>query len=134
MNKSVRILFLLITIFAASAVSLSRASKEQSNSGHRGFSSRFLAGIPYGSITNCKINPRVCVVEGSAGPHCCHNKCVNLETDSSNCGRCGKKCGHQKICCEGKCVNPMRNEKHCGKCGNKCDEASSCVYGMYSYA
>ncbi|XP_028755248.1 stigma-specific STIG1-like protein 1 [Neltuma alba] len=132
MNKSVRILFLVVAIFAASAVTLSKA-EQQFNSGRR-LSSRFLAGIPYGSIMNCNINPKVCVADGSAGPDCCNNKCVNLEIDSSHCGRCGHKCGHQKICCEGKCVNPMRNEKHCGKCGNKCDESSSCVYGMCSYA
>ncbi|XP_028755281.1 stigma-specific STIG1-like protein 1 [Neltuma alba] len=132
MNKSVRILFLFITILAVSAITLSKAEDESNSLG--GFTSRFLAGIPYGSTTSCKRNPKVCLVEGSAGPDCCNNKCVNLEIDSSNCGRCGKKCGHQKICCEGKCVNPMNNEKHCGKCGNKCDETSSCLYGMCSYA
>ncbi|XP_028755205.1 stigma-specific STIG1-like protein 1 [Neltuma alba] len=127
MNKSMNILFLLFTILAASAITVSKA-EQQFNFG-RGLTSRFLAGI-----TNCKINPKVCLVEGSAGPDCCNNKCVNLEIDSSNCGRCGKKCGHQKICCQGKCVNPMTNEKHCGKCGNKCDKTSSCLYGMCSYA
>ncbi|XP_054779478.1 stigma-specific STIG1-like protein 1 [Prosopis cineraria] len=128
MNKSLSLLFLFITIVAASAITVSKAEEKEFNFG-RGLTGRFLAGI-----TNCKINPKVCVAEGSAGPDCCYNKCVNLEMDSSNCGKCGKKCGHQKICCEGKCVNPMNNEKHCGKCGNKCGEDSSCLYGMCSYA
>ncbi|KAK4259039.1 hypothetical protein QN277_005415 [Acacia crassicarpa] len=130
MNKSLRILFLLITtILAASAITtLSQEDEEHFRFG-RGLTSRVLAGTTY-----CKINPSVCLVEGSAGPDCCNNKCVNLEIDSSHCGRCGKKCPHQKICCEGKCVNPMSNKKHCGKCGNKCDDASSCLYGMCSYA
>ncbi|KAK4259038.1 hypothetical protein QN277_005414 [Acacia crassicarpa] len=129
MNKSMRVLFLLIiTIVTASAITVSKAEEEEPKS-VRGFTNRFLAGINY-----CKINPRVCLEEGSAGPDCCKNKCVNVEIDSSNCGKCGKKCPHQKICCEGKCVNPMNNKKHCGKCGNKCEETSSCLYGMCSYA
>ena len=94
----------------------------------------FLAHLPIRAVMTCQSNPSVCLVEGSPGPDCCTNKCVNLATDESNCGRCGKKCGYRKMCCEGKCVNPMTNEQHCGKCGNKCDKGSSCVYGMCSYA
>ncbi|XP_054776243.1 stigma-specific STIG1-like protein 1 [Prosopis cineraria] len=135
--KSSYLFLLIITILVASAATLSAGHEEEEEPKFvGGIKSRFLANTPHdGSITtSCKINPKVCVVEGSAGPDCCNNKCVNLEMDASNCGRCGKKCGHQKICCQGKCVNPMSNEKHCGKCGNKCDEASSCLYGMCSYA
>lgn len=85
-------------------------------------------------VLKCDKYPKVCHIKGSAGSDCCKNKCVNLSTDVSNCGKCGKKCSYGKICCEGKCVNPRTNEKHCGKCGNKCNSESSCIYGMCSYA
>lgn len=85
-------------------------------------------------VKTCDKYPSVCLAKGSAGPHCCQKKCVNLTTDRLNCGRCGKKCNYSKICCQGKCVSPMSNEKHCGRCGNKCKKGSSCVYGMCSYA
>lgn len=85
-------------------------------------------------VLKCDKYPKVCHIKGSAGSDCCKNKCVNLSTDVSNCGKCGKKCSYGKICCEGKCVNPRTNEKHCGKCDNKCNSESSCIYGMCSYA
>ncbi|KAG4401400.1 hypothetical protein AAZX31_07G244300 [Glycine max] len=85
-------------------------------------------------VLTCEKYPEVCLIKGSAGSDCCKNKCVNLSTDVSNCGKCGKKCSYGKICCEGKCVNPRTNEKHCGKCDNKCNSESSCIYGMCSYA
>ncbi|KAI4295941.1 hypothetical protein L6164_035934 [Bauhinia variegata] len=96
--------------------------------------SRFLAQVTDRVKLSCQRNPKICHVEGSAGPDCCKNKCVNLLTDALNCGKCGKKCGFKKICCEGKCVNPLNNNLHCGKCGNKCNKGSSCVYGMCNYA
>ncbi|KAF7840601.1 stigma-specific STIG1-like protein 1 [Senna tora] len=137
MNKSMRydiILFLLITILAASAI-ITHSKAEEVTHNVGGFKSRFLAHVPYGStITSCERSPKACKVDGSPGPDCCSNKCVNLQNDPLNCGKCGKKCGSNKMCCEGKCVNPMTNEKHCGKCGHKCESASSCLYGMCSYA
>ncbi|KAK7363773.1 hypothetical protein VNO77_05930 [Canavalia gladiata] len=95
---------------------------------------RFLSQIYERVVLTCDKNPEVCNIKGSAGSDCCKNKCVNLSTDGSNCGKCGKKCSYGKICCQGKCVNPQTNEKHCGKCGNKCNAESSCIYGMCSYA
>ncbi|KAG5011279.1 hypothetical protein JHK87_019794 [Glycine soja] len=80
-------------------------------------------------VLTCEKYPEVCLIKGSAGSDCCKNKCVNLSTDVSNCGKCGKKCSYGKICCEGKCVNPRTNEKHCGKCDNKCNSESS--YNKY---
>lgn len=141
MNKSLRnnILFLLITILAASAITVSKGEithEEEEEATHvGGIKSRFLGHVPYGSGSmSCEASPRVCQVEGSPGPDCCSNKCVNLLINPLNCGRCGKKCGFHKMCCEGKCVNPMTNQKHCGKCGHRCDDGSSCLYGMCSYA
>ncbi|CAK9140946.1 unnamed protein product [Ilex paraguariensis] len=95
--------------------------------------SRFLAQKPRVEMT-CNNYPRVCRTKGSPGPDCCKKKCVNVLTDTLNCGKCGKKCKFSEICCEGKCVNPLSNKKHCGSCNNKCKKGSSCVYGMCSYA
>ncbi|XP_022137622.1 stigma-specific STIG1-like protein 1 [Momordica charantia] len=101
------------------------------SSSHR----RFLIDFqPLRNKMTCNKYPRVCRSEGSAGPDCCKKKCVNVETDQYNCGRCGKKCKHSKICCKGKCVNPMFNVKHCGGCNNECSKGSLCVYGMCDYA
>ena len=143
MKSSLKILFLFIILMALATNALSKgqfvptndneASETEKPTSLRG-ASRFLAQVSGGSAATCLENPSVCYADGSAGPNCCKNKCVNLLTDSLNCGRCGKKCSYKKICCGGKCANPMTNEKHCGKCGNKCDKESSCVYGMCNYA
>ncbi|KAI4298727.1 hypothetical protein L6164_032251 [Bauhinia variegata] len=117
----------------ALVITLSATSSEESTSSLRG-TSRFLAQEKARSALSCKKYPKVCQVNGSAGPDCCINKCVDLSKDRFNCGKCGKKCGYSKICCDGKCVNPMTNNKHCGKCGNNCNKGSSCLYGMCSYA
>ncbi|KAK2999190.1 hypothetical protein RJ639_023029 [Escallonia herrerae] len=96
-------------------------------------SNRFLAQNPRATVT-CDKYPRVCRAKGSPGRDCCRKKCVNVETDRLNCGRCGRKCKYSEICCEGKCVNPRFNKGHCGGCNNKCKKGSSCTYGMCSYA
>ncbi|XP_059440566.1 stigma-specific STIG1-like protein 1 [Corylus avellana] len=137
--------FFVLAILMASAITLIPATpsqeeeeeeKEASATSLRG-TSRFLAQRSQKSVRvvkTCDKYPSVCLAKGSAGPHCCQKKCVNLTADRLNCGRCGKKCSYSKICCQGKCVSPMSNEMHCGSCGNKCKKGSTCVYGMCSYA
>ncbi|KAK7412687.1 hypothetical protein VNO78_04239 [Psophocarpus tetragonolobus] len=78
----------------------------------------------------CDKYPRVCRAKGSQGPDCCRKKCVNVLTDTNNCGNCGKKCKYSQVCCKGKCVNPMFDKHHCGKCGNKCNKGDACVFGL----
>ncbi|KAK7262134.1 hypothetical protein RJT34_29695 [Clitoria ternatea] len=112
------------------AISLSAESGWEAIKGRN----RFLSEKSERVVLTCEKYPKICHVEGSSGSDCCKNKCVNLSTDGSNCGKCGKQCSYGKICCQGKCVNPRTNEKHCGKCGNKCNANSSCIYGMCSYA
>ncbi|PQQ02605.1 hypothetical protein Pyn_16166 [Prunus yedoensis var. nudiflora] len=94
--------------------------------------SRFLASRP--PPVTCDKNPKVCQAYGSTRPDCCNKKCVDKNTDTANCGKCGKKCNYAEICCEGKCVNPMSDKENCGSCNNKCKKGTSCVYGMCSYA
>ncbi|KOM33657.1 hypothetical protein LR48_Vigan01g321300 [Vigna angularis] len=116
--------FVVAMLIMALAISVS--GKEAKNVKNRFLSERV--------VVTCDKYPNVCDIKGSAGSDCCMKKCVNLSTDGSNCGKCGKKCSYGKICCQGKCVNPKSNQKHCGKCGNKCNAESSCIYGMCSYA
>ncbi|KDP20713.1 hypothetical protein JCGZ_21184 [Jatropha curcas] len=99
----------------------------------RGITNRFLAQASREAMT-CDNYPRVCRAKGSPGPDCCKKKCVNVATDKTNCGKCGRKCKYPEICCKGACVNPMSNKKHCGGCNNKCKKGSTCSYGMCSYA
>ncbi|KAL6282009.1 hypothetical protein ACE6H2_012938 [Prunus campanulata] len=94
--------------------------------------SRFLASRP--PAVTCDKNPKVCQASGSTGSDCCNKKCVDRNTDTANCGKCGKKCNYAEICCEGKCVNPMSDKENCGSCNNKCKKGTSCVFGMCSYA
>lgn len=35
----------------------------------------------------------------------CGRKCVNVQTDTANCGACGKKCDSGETCAQGTCVN-----------------------------
>ncbi|TKY53988.1 Stigma-specific STIG protein 1 [Spatholobus suberectus] len=125
--KSLKTLLLLAMLMAlATSMSAISPGSEEPKGKNRFLSDRV--------VLTCNKNPNVCYIKGSAGSDCCMSKCVNLSTDVSNCGKCGKKCSYGEICCEGKCVNPQTNEKHCGKCGNKCNAESSCIYGMCSYA
>jgi hypothetical protein len=36
----------------------------------------------------------------------CGGKCVNLSTDSKNCGKCGRRCSSGATCSNKKCVRP----------------------------
>ena len=103
--------------------------------------------------------PKKCGVHAACkkGSTCCKNKaCVNLYSDATNCGKCGKKCkaGFQCVggkckklpkpkrcgvhaeckkgstCCKNKsCVNLYSDATNCGKCGKKCKVGFQCVGG-----
>lgn len=81
----------------------------------------------------CHRYPRVCREVGSPGPDCCWGKCVNVDTDRQNCGRCGKCCRYGQACCGGCCVDVLFDPMNCGCCGNKCMPGASCKYGMCNY-
>ncbi|XP_022714418.1 stigma-specific STIG1-like protein 1 [Durio zibethinus] len=148
-------LFLMLTMVMAFAITLSASTTSgeepfrnndenpseasdlpmadtQEPSSFRG-AGRFLAQSSRAAKT-CDKNPKICRINGSPGPFCCNKKCVDIETDKFNCGKCGKKCNYSKICCEGKCVNPLSNQRHCGGCNNNCGKGNACLYGMCSYA
>ncbi|CAH1448253.1 unnamed protein product [Lactuca virosa] len=77
----------------------------------------------------CDVYPRVCRARGGVAPDCCKKKCVNVDTDRSNCGFCGKKCTSNESCCQGKCVDVSANRLNCGFCGLKCKYNESCCKG-----
>lgn len=71
----------------------------------------------------------------------CENHCVNLRSDSANCGECGHACPDGLPClaafcgtcpgtiCEGWCVDLNYDRHHCGRCGNPCGPNEACNRG-----
>lgn len=62
----------------------------------------------------------------------CGNACVNLKSDNTNCGSCGKACGEGFTCCEGFCRRLASDNGNCGACGNECFLSGSrfCICGI----
>jgi len=78
----------------------------------------------------------------SGGLSSCSGACVNLQTNSQNCGSCGKVCSAGMTCqngicsggaggcsggllsCSGVCKNLQFDEQNCGACGVQCSEAN----------
>jgi len=74
----------------------------------------------------------------------CSGTCVNVSTDTYNCGACGTKCKAGYVCALGKCalscqagltdcsstcVNLKTDLSNCGACGSKCKAGSFCNAG-----
>jgi hypothetical protein len=69
----------------------------------------------------------------------CSGTCVDLKTDSNNCGACGKVCAagtscSNKLCCgaglvncSGTCVDLKTDSSNCGACGKVCAAGTSCL-------
>jgi hypothetical protein len=68
----------------------------------------------------------------------CGGTCVNLQTDTNNCGACGSACMANQSCisgacactglvCNGACVNPNTDNNNCGACGNVCAAGYQCT-------
>ena len=91
------------------------------------------------------------VLECSGGLENCGGLCVDIQSDTENCGGCGKKCEVQNgepVCNNGQCeikecfsgwddcnndvtdgceINIDRDNRNCGGCGIECDEGYACV-------
>jgi len=64
----------------------------------------------------------------------CGGRCVDLQTDSFNCGGCGIRCSSGQTCCSGHCVDTQIDSTNCGSCGQVCSTpsggAATCVGGI----
>lgn len=75
----------------------------------------------------------------------CNNKCVDLITDSSNCGYCNTTCSSGQYCLNGQCMKSCSasqtscpdgcfdlqyDAKHCGTCLNACPRGLICYHGQ----
>jgi len=67
----------------------------------------------------------------------CNGICVDIMTNSANCGACGLACSGEDVCnvgvcscsmdkmkCNGKCVDTSYDPQNCGKCGMTCSAAN----------
>jgi hypothetical protein len=78
------------------------------------------------------------------GQTSCSGKCVDLTSDSSNCGTCGTACQPSQFCqrgtcaiadagcttgspCNGTCVDFTADPANCGSCGTACPSGQECV-------
>jgi hypothetical protein len=75
----------------------------------------------------------------------CDGYCVDLGSNFTNCGRCGRRCSGAESCqngecvtpdcepgqkrCNDICVDPRRDPQNCGTCGNACRATQGCANG-----
>jgi hypothetical protein len=77
------------------------------------------------------------------GQTLCLQRCVDVSTDSNNCGACGAACAARQACalgvcgcasgsvsCGGVCVGALFDSVNCGACGSACDAGSVCSGGV----
>ena len=75
------------------------------------------------------------------GTTLCSGACINLQTDSANCGSCGHTCLSGQECiaggckcpdisCKGTCVDSQNDPNNCGGCGTICPKGQSCNVGQ----
>jgi Stigma-specific protein, Stig1 len=82
----------------------------------------------------CPPGQRVCQQTGSDEL----GKCVDLQTDLFNCGKCFNWCRDisseervvEPACCGGVCVDLLRDRSNCGRCGNVCTPKEECRGGV----
>lgn len=62
---------------------------------------------------------------------CCNGVAKDLNSDPTNCGKCGRKCAKGLVCLRGACVElDVANDKfNCGSPGIRCQDLQKCVAG-----
>jgi hypothetical protein len=92
-------------------------------------------------------DPCKCKADGSCDTNSaeawCSCQCVNTNSDSANCGSCGKTCPSAQDCetgacscplagqtlCGAQCTNTSFDPANCGTCGQQCGEGEGCCSG-----
>jgi hypothetical protein len=82
-------------------------------------------------------------LQGSNCETCGGDACIDLTTDTDNCGACGNVCPAGTNCeagvctcpngqdlCDGSCIDTLANHEHCGSCGNACAANKVCWQGV----
>jgi hypothetical protein len=86
-----------------------------------------------------------------SGKSACGDVCVDLQSNSENCGKCGTACLNAQVCvagacateCPGEdtkcpsgattvCVNTQSDNDNCGSCGKACNAGEICFHGACS--
>ena len=96
---------------------------------------------------DCVLMHRSCIIDCGGLPACpagttACDSCVNLQTDTANCGGCSTPCPSGATCtagvcgcplgdtsCTGACVNVTSDSNNCGACGNSCSTGQVCRSG-----
>ena len=101
--------------------------------------------IPGGGTYGC--NMGTCGILCPMGKSECSGACIDLKTDSANCGMCDNACTMTQTCLSGMCCNmgeticnnactaTQSDPMNCGMCGNQCPmNKPACVMGTCSTA
>lgn len=92
-----------------------------------------------GGVVGADAGPEATCTDGRTS---CGGTCVDLRTDSANCGECGAVCGgtcSDGVCtgacaeprtdCGGSCVDTSSDPRNCGGCGISCSAGQLCDAG-----
>jgi hypothetical protein len=72
-------------------------------------------------------NCGICGLQCSPSEVCCAGICVN---SGNNPCKCEPECPEELTCCNNSCMNLMTNTDNCGRCGNACTSPNFCQGGM----
>lgn len=69
----------------------------------------------------------VLIIACPFGTSACDGRCVDLRSDTMNCGSCRNLCpGQLPLCCDGTCTS-LYSAENCGGCGNACSPDDPCA-------
>jgi hypothetical protein len=108
----------------------------------------FLFVVAFIAVIVASCAKPVATLECESGKTACVDSCVDLQSDTLNCGKCGTTCPTGQACVAGACaatcpgnnllctkdggasicVNPKTDNANCGKCGTTCGAGQVC-YG-----
>nr|AMK48034.1 putative stigma-specific stig1-like protein 1 [Lupinus angustifolius] len=91
-------------------------------------------GVNKAAPVKCRNRPFACS-KGEFPPRfmCCKNHCVDVTSNTSNCGLCGIRCRFNFKCCNYLCVNTNINPLNCGRCGRVCPFGRLCLFGLCAF-